>query len=129
MSDAPNETQATGMAKWKEAATEAIRFWERMRLVYCGVLAGVLLVYFVRAWPASGATLDLEFFLILFLLAVLANVLYTLAYIPDVFVQFSAFRQAWRRVRWGLFLIGTAFAAIVTRFIAMDMFVNHWDKP
>jgi len=121
----PNDAPAAGMAKWREIASEAIRSWERMRLVYCGVLALVVLVHFVGAWPASLKRLDVEFLMVLFILAVLANVLYTLAYIPDVFVQLSEFRQAWRRMRWGLFIIGTAFAAIVTRFVAMDMFFRQ----
>ena len=125
MNDAPRDAQGMGMALMKEIATEAIRFWERMRLVYCGVLAAVVVYYFVRDWPESGTRLSVDFLMILFLLVVVANALYTLAYIPDAFVQASAFRPAWRRMRWGLFIVGTAFAAIVTRFIAMEMFVRH----
>jgi hypothetical protein len=125
MNDAQDGTQAPEAAKWREIATEAIRFWERMRLVYCGVLSAVVLYYFARDWPGSLERLDLEFLMMLFLLVVLANVLYSLAYLPDLFVQVSAFRQAWMRARWGLFLVGTAVAAILTRFIAMELFVRH----
>jgi hypothetical protein len=65
--------------------------------------------------------------LILFLLAVLANVAYCAAYPVDVFVQASGFRERWLKYRWVLFFIGVAFAAVVTRFWALAFFspVSH----
>jgi hypothetical protein len=126
MSDKPTDAPEAGTVKWREIASEAIRFWERMRLVYCGILALVVMAYFMKYWPASLERLDAEFLMTLFLLAVLANVLYSLAYLPDVFVQMSEFRPAWRRLRWILFAVGMIFAAIVTRFVVMDAFGRHW---
>jgi len=82
----------------------------------------VVIIYFIKGWPGSLAKLGLDFILVMFLLVVLANVLYSLAYFPDIFVQYSAFKNAWKRGRWLLFFIGTAFAAIVARFISMGMF-------
>jgi hypothetical protein len=60
--------------------------------------------------------------LVLFILAVLANVCYCAAYLGDLFVQFSGFKQGWQRWRWLLFVIGTIFAAAITRFFALGFF-------
>ena len=38
------------------------------------------------------------------------------------FRPMSGFRELWQRSRWLLFAIGTTFAAIITRFVAMGMF-------
>lgn len=54
--------------------------------------------------------------LVLFVLAVLANVAYCTAYIPDLAIQHSAFRNTWLRRRWVLFLVGTLLAACMTYF-------------
>ena len=122
MTDPQNDSQLTGMAKFREIASEAIRFWERMRLVYCGVLAAIVVFYFIKGMPASLEKVNADFILVLFLLAVIANVLYCTAYIPDVFIQNAGFRHARQRVRWVLFAIGMVFAAIVTRFMMMGIF-------
>lgn len=106
----------------REYATDAIKFWERVRIFYNLVLAAIVMGYFVAGYPSSKATLSLNFVLGLFLLAVIANVAYCSAYIVDIFAQLSGFRELWRRFRWYLFAIGTTFAAILTRFVAMGMF-------
>ena len=91
--------------------TDALRFWERLRLLYNGVLAGVvgscLLPRLLRPDGIEWGLVTLQ----LFLCAVLANVAYTTAYLVDVPVQLSDFRAQWRRWRIGLFVVGTAFAA------------------
>ena len=103
----------------------AIRFWEKLRLVYNLALTAIVIVYYVVGYPASKSVLSLDFYLTLFLLAVLANVVYCTAYIVDVFAQALAFRDVWFRYRWLLFSIGTIFAAIITRFFAIGMFVRQ----
>ncbi len=75
-------------------------------------------------YPASKAVLSVDLALGVFLLAVVANVAYCAAYLVDVFVQASGFRDVWERARWVLFAIGTAFAAVITRFVAMGMFTK-----
>jgi len=37
-------------------------------------------------------------------------------------VQVSGFRAAWQKWRWVLFLVGGAFAAIITRWFAIGFF-------
>jgi len=109
-------------ADLRDYVTDAIRFWEPWRVAYNLVLAAVVAIYFVISYPSSKKMLSLDFCLGLFLLAVIANVAYCAAYIVDIFAQASGFRELWQRYRWLLFAIGTTFAAIVTRFVAIGMF-------
>jgi hypothetical protein len=102
--------------------TDAIKFWEPRRVIYNLVLATVVIAYFVAWYPASKSVLSIDFCLGLFLLAVVANVAYCAAYLADIFVQASGFKDVWQKARWVLFGIGTVFAAVITRFIAMGMF-------
>jgi len=107
----------------REYATEAIKFWERWRLLYNLALA--VIIYFAIGYPLSKASLTLDLCLSLFLLAVVANVAYCAAYLVDIFVQASGFREIWRQYRKVLFVIGTLFAGIITRFVAMGMFPRN----
>jgi hypothetical protein len=106
----------------RERATEAIKFWEPMRLVYNGVLAVIVLLYFRLGLPNSTTYISTNGFSVLIVLAVLANVAYCAAYAVDLFAQLSGFREQWRTARWGLFSIGLLFASILTRFFSMGMF-------
>jgi hypothetical protein len=113
-------------ADLREYATDAIKFWERWRLLYNLILAAIVITYFAIAYPLSKAVLTIDFCLGLFLLAVIANVAYCAAYIADIFAQASGFRDVWRRYRMVLFVLGTLFASIITRFIAKGMFPGNW---
>jgi hypothetical protein len=106
----------------REYFTNAISFWEPRRVLYNAVLATIVIAYFVVGYPGSKTVLSIDFALGVFLLAVVANVAYCAAYLVDVFVQASGYREVWQRSRWILFAIGTLFAAIITRFVAMGMF-------
>ena len=106
----------------REYATDAIKFWEPYRLLYNLVLAAIVITYFAIGYPLSKAVISVDFCLGLFLLAVIANIAYCAAYVVDIFAQASGFREVWQRYRKLLFLIGTLFAAIITRFVAMGMF-------
>jgi hypothetical protein len=86
------------------------------------VLTVIVIGYFLADYPASKSGLTMDFAFIVFILAVLANVAYCAAYIPDLFAQAAGFREAWRRFRWILFAIGLALAGILTRFFALGFF-------
>lgn len=107
---------------FRDRLTDAIRFWEPLRVVYNLVLAGIVLTYFVIGYPATKTNLSVDGILFVFLLAVLANIAYCAAYVVDVFAQASGFREAWQKYRWILFTVGLLFAGIVTRFWARAMF-------
>lgn len=109
----------------REYLTDAIRFWEPWRVVYNLALAAIVMIYFALAYPQSKASITVDLCLGLFLLAVIANVAYCAAYIVDIFAQASGFREIWRGARRLLFIVGTLFAGVITRFIAMGMFPRN----
>jgi len=106
----------------REAVTSAIRYWEPRRLIYNLVLAVVVLACFGLNYPVSKSTISLDFVLVLFLLAVLANVAYCAAYVVDIFASASGYQEQWWKLRWIIFTIGLLFAAIITRFFALGFF-------
>ena len=107
---------------WRDYLSAAIRYWEPRRLLYNFVLATVVLAHIISGWPISREALHLNGLLWLFVLAVLANVAYCAAYVVDIVVQMSGFRDAWLRTRWILLAIGLVFAAILTHFFAFPIF-------
>jgi hypothetical protein len=108
----------------RESLTDAISYWEPLRLVYNAALAIIVLIYFWIGYPPSKAELSVNSILFIFLLAVLANVAYCAVYLVDIFAQASGFREPWRKNRWILFAIGLLFAGVITRFWAVGMFVS-----
>jgi hypothetical protein len=109
----------------RESLTDAIRFWEPLRLVYNAVLAIIVLAYFWLGYPPSKAGLSVDSILFIFVMAVLANIAYCTAYVVDVFAQASGYRDKWRKHRWILYATGLLFAGVLTRFWAMAMFAFH----
>jgi len=111
-------------ATLREMITDAIRYWEPRRILYNGALAVIVTAYFCIGLPQSRASLTVDGCLGLIVLAVLANLCYCAAYVPDIFAQFSGFQETWRKWRWLLFTVGVLFAGIITRFMAMAAFVT-----
>jgi hypothetical protein len=107
---------------FRETLSNALRFWESRRLIYNGVLLLVVAAAFVAGWPVSKRVVQGEFALAFFILAVMANVAYCAAYLPDLALQHSAMRDSWLRWRWVLLLVGTLFAAAITYLMVSGMF-------
>ena len=105
-------------------ATDAVRYWEPLRLFYNLLLSVIVLLHLSLNWPMSREAVTLNSVLGLFVLAVLANVAYCAAYIVDIFLQFSHFREQRRVWRAGLATVGFAFAAVLTHFVAASFFVS-----
>ena len=98
---------------FREALNSAIRYWEPRRLLYNGALLVVVVGAFIAGLPVSLRTLNVGAILIYFVLAILANVAYCAAYVPDLALQFTSFREIWLRGRWVLLLIGTLMACAI----------------
>lgn len=108
----------------RDALSEAVRYWEPRRILYnCVLLVVVAAVYYANL---PKARLDLTFDTLqgLFVLAVLANIAYCAAYVPDVVAQLTTFRPVWLRFRWSLLIIGLAFAAIFANLISHGLFAH-----
>ncbi len=110
------------LARLSGFAADGLRYWEPRRLIYNGALALVVSLHFVAAWPGSMAKLSVDLGLGIFILAVLANVAYSAAYVPDLFVQFAGVKAGWRWGRVVLLTVGTMFAVTITHFFAKGMF-------
>jgi hypothetical protein len=103
-------------------AAHALRYWEPRRLFYNGVLLVVVLMHFIASVPGSRQKLTMDLVLELFVLAVLANVAYCIAYAADLFVRFAGLEAPWRWGRRILLGVGTAFAATIAHFFATGLF-------
>jgi hypothetical protein len=109
------------VVSFREAISDAIGYWERRRLLYNLALVLVVAGCAIAARPGSELV-DFDFALSLFILAVLANIAYCAAYVVDVVLQLSSFRDAWRRMRWLLLMIGILFAASIAYFMSSALF-------
>lgn len=116
----PDSAGATGAPQLRDLVDDALRYWEPRRIAYNLVLTCVCLGWLVFTWPHFRAALALPAFLPLFVLAVLANVCYCAAYVVDIPMQVSSFRAPWRRWRWGLWLAGMLFAAVLASYWIAD---------
>jgi hypothetical protein len=105
-----------------ESASDAIGYWEPRRLIYNAVLTAVVLAHFALGYPDSRAALSINLALLVFVLAVLANVAYCAAYLADLFIQMSEYRDRWRDNRWILFSVGLLVAGVLTHFWALGLF-------
>lgn len=102
------------------AFSDSIRYWELRRIPYNFVLAVVVVAWIVLSWPHFRPAFHWRSLLALFVLAVIANLCYCAAYIADVPVQFSSFRDLWHRRRWILWLVGMVFAFVVANYWIAD---------
>lgn len=114
------ETGDPQSGQWRGIFTDAIRYWERRRIIYNSLLIAVVLIWIVRTWPHFRPAFTWSSLAALLVLAALANVCYCAAYFTDVAMQLSSFRDVWRRRRWVLWLSGTLFAILLTNYWIAD---------
>ena len=111
-------------AGFRAIISDAIAYWEPRRIGYNLILTAIVVGRVSLTWPHSRGAIALENLLILFVLAVLANVCYCAAYLVDVPVQYSTFREQWRRWRWVLWVLGMCLAGLMTFYWTVDEMNN-----
>lgn len=99
---------------------DALRFWEWRRIPYNAVLTAIVLAWIVLTWPHFAPAMTLGALAQLFVLAVIANMLYCAAYLVDLPAQYSSFGAPWRRHRWILWLLGTLLAFVIANYWIAD---------
>jgi hypothetical protein len=104
----------------REPLSNAIRYWERGRIIYNLVLVTIVLAWVVITWPHFSEAPRLQALLFLVIFAAMANLTYTAVYMVDIPMQLTPFKAAWRRWRLGLWLIGTLFAILFTNYWIAD---------
>ena len=98
----------------------AARFWEPRRLVYNLILTAIVILWLVATWPHFRPALTLPALGAMIVLALLANVCYCAAYLPDLSIQHLSPAASWRRFRWALWILGTLFAILLENYWIAD---------
>ena len=83
-----------------ESLREALRYWEPRRIWYNLALTALAGAWVLFTWPHFRPALTLHHLQQLLVLAALANVCYSAAYLVDIPMQESSFSVAWRQRRW-----------------------------
>jgi hypothetical protein len=114
------------MDAFRHSLADALRYWETRRFFYNAALTTVAAGWVILTWPhfrpvqlmgiPSGETHSVV--MILVILALLANLSYTAAYLVDIPLQLTF--ATWRRYRWALLLTGTLFAILVENYWIAD---------
>ncbi|GAC1647021.1 MAG: hypothetical protein NVS4B3_00410 [Gemmatimonadaceae bacterium] len=104
----------------RDPLPNAIRYWELRRIGYNLALLSLVVAWVVLSWPHFRPAFTIASIAKLLVLAMLANLCYCSAYLIDVPMQHSAFRDVWLRRRWVLWLAGTAFAVLFACYWIAD---------
>ncbi len=74
-------------------------------------------MWVVKTWPHFRPAMTLESLGIMTVLALLANLCYSAAYLAEILIQNSGTGTKWNRQRWVIWTIGTLLAIL---------FENYW---
>ena len=102
------------------AVAGSLRYWEPRRVVYNAVLVVVVIGWIVGTWPHFRSSLTVENLLRMCVLGLIANVLYCAAYFVDLPMQATGMGAIWKRMRAGLWVLGTVLAVILTNYWIAD---------
>ena len=99
---------------------DAARFWEPRRLLYNFILFLVTVTWIMATWPHFRPALTLTSFFLMSILALIANACYSAAYFVDIPLQSTSTGASRNRFRWGLWILGTLFAFVLTNYWIAD---------
>lgn len=98
----------------------AVRYWEPRRILYNLILLGIFAFWVIPKWGIFRSALTSANLLALLVLALLANVCYSAAYLIDAAGWHSAARTVWLKQRWVLFAAGTLLAILIESYWIAD---------
>lgn len=110
----------TPPASFRQRFAAAAGFWESHRIAYNAVLCVIVAVWMVATWPHFRDALSLVHLGQVLVLALLANVCYSAAYLVDVAAQISALSAVSQKTRWALWIAGTLFAILLANYWIAD---------
>ncbi len=96
---------------------DAARFWERGRIFYNAILTAIVLLWVVLTWPHFRPALSLSPLVAMLVLALLANVCYSVAYVIEILFLRNAPSRRWR---WAVWVVGTLFAILLENYWIAD---------
>lgn len=112
-----------------EIIGSAGRYWEPRRLIYNATLGLIALGWLVFTWPHFRPALNFRATGGIAVLAVLANICYSAAYLAELAAQLSPARLAWNRWRFVVWLLGTLFAVVLELYWIADEIYPHPAGP
>lgn len=98
----------------------ALRYWESRRIVYNLLLAANFVFWTSWTWPRFRPGMTLESLGILAVLALLANLCYSAAYLGDAAARAVLAGKALLRSRQFLWIAGTIFAIVLETYWIND---------
>jgi hypothetical protein len=107
----------------------ALRFWERGRILYNAVLTTVVLLWVSLTWPHFRPAMTMGSLEAMVFLAILANLCYCAAYLVEFFMQALLPRQSWRRFRQTLWALGMLFALLLANYWIADEIYPYASQP
>lgn len=117
------DERGAGVMTWNSTQTylrDAIKFWEPRRVGYNLVLIAVAVFWFAFDWHHFRRGLHPQLILALIVLAILANLCYCAAYLVDIPLQCSRFRNRWIHRRTWLWIAGVLFATLLASYWIND---------
>lgn len=108
------------MQRLLDYLTNATNYWERKRLIYNGLLALLVLICWGREVIESGPGGVVGACVVMAVLALLANVLFTLAYPIDLVLQFLPIPRLLGVARLTVFIAGTVLASGLALWVLLN---------
>jgi hypothetical protein len=105
---------------WRTSLGRAVRFWEPLRVLYNAVLMVFALLWLIGTWPHFRPAFTLIDLAQLAVLALLANVCYSVAYLVDVAMQWSGVTGEQRMLRWTVWSAGLLLAVVLENYWIAD---------
>jgi cytochrome c biogenesis protein CcdA len=105
---------------FRESVADALRFWERGRVLYNLILVVFGILWLVATWPHFRSVLTLIHMLQITLLALLANACYCAGYIADILLQRTSSGEFRARLRWGVWIMGMVIAIVLANYWIAD---------
>ena len=112
MGDVPENNNAPDFSS-------AARFWEKGRIPFNAVLSVTVAFWVLLTWPHFSPALNLTVLGKMIVLALLANICYTAAYVPEFFIQ-AVRPLLWRRFRLIVWIAGMLFALLLENYWIAD---------
>lgn len=105
---------------FRQELARSAKFWEPRRLPYNLVLSAVVIIWIVASWPHFRPMPVPNALLLLAVLAFLANLCYTTAYLLELPVLHTPLRAFWIRWRWSVWVLGTLLAVLLANYWIVD---------
>ena len=99
---------------------DAVRWWEWRRITYNAVLTALFVALTIRTWPRLQPELGPDKIRPLFVLALLANLCYSFAYLLDPLLSASPDRRIRHRVRLAVWVAGLLLAMLIETYWFLD---------